>query len=104
MSQKSAERGCERQPDCRLDLRLVDAFDLIFYWIFDGQNLARCIVKHPKHGRQSSCFAAACGTSDDDHAMWQCQQALNLRVIGARHPKLADLEQSSVLGEEPQYR
>src|ERR1700760_2167001 len=60
-SWRTKERSAEGQSDRRLDLRLVDAGDLVFDGILDGQDLADRLVEDRQHGGQGRGFGPGGG-------------------------------------------
>ena len=90
-------------PIAGLHLRLVDAVDLVFDRILDGEDLARRLVEDRQHGGERRGLAAAGRAGDDDHAVRQHQQLAQDRLVMRREAELADLEQAAVARQQADH-
>src|SRR5262245_78117 len=78
LANESTQGGCKRETDLRLDLRLVDAGNLIFDRILDGQNLSCRVVEYAEHGGERRRLAAAGWPGDDDQTVGKRKEAFEL--------------------------
>src|SRR5215468_9420776 len=100
LANKSTYRGGEGQANCRLDLRLIDARDLVFDRIFDGKDLLRRLVQDRQHGGKRRRLSASSRAGDEDQPMRQRQQTAQCSFIAGDQSDLAQVEQPSIARQQ----
>src|SRR5882724_4716973 len=103
LADERAHRRGEGQPDRRLDLRLVDARNLVFDGILDGKDLSRRLVQDRQHGRERRGLSASGRARDQDQPMRQRQQTAQRRFVAAEQSDLAQIEQAAIARQQADY-
>src|SRR3982075_151424 len=100
LANESAQGSGKRETDLRLDLRLVDAGNLILNGVFDGQNLSCRVVEYAEHGRKRCRLTAARWPGDDDQAVRKLEEVSELGFVRRRQAKLGDFENASIFWQQ----
>ena len=83
-----------------MHLNLVDALDLVFHRVLDGDDLAARIVEDAEHGGERGGLAAAGGTRDHDHAMRVLDLLAHHRKVSRREAEPVDVRRLGVGAQE----
>src|SRR5581483_7718057 len=82
----------EGEPDPRLDLNLVDAGELVFDRILDGEHLTLDAVEPLQHGVKRRRLAASGRSGDQDDAVGTPNKILEHRNLFAREAERGEVE------------
>src|SRR5690606_16397231 len=82
------------------DLDLVDAFQVVFDGVFDGDDFADDVVDFAQAGVEGGGFAAAGGAEDEDDAMEQIQDALEGLAVARGHAQVLQPQQGGAAVED----
>ena len=104
LAQDRAQRARERQLDLLVDLRLVDARQLVLDRIFDGDDVGALGLQRHQRRAERGGLAAAGRPDDEDHAVLVFEEApcrsLN---AAAEKPELLERRHAAVLIEDAQH-
>ena len=99
-TQERAQGAREAQPDFAVDLDLVDALDLVFDGILNGDDLAPRIIENAQHRGERGGLAAASGAGHDDHAVRVLDLLAHLGEIRWREAETIDVRSLRVGAQE----
>ena len=91
LPQERAQNVRKTKPNLRLDLNLIDSLQLVFYGIFDRQDLSLARVEPQQRRIKRRCFAAAgrpCDEKDPVGAIQKVEVALEDLLFEAQEGKV----------------
>ena len=100
VAQNGAQPARKRQAGFFVDLDLIDALELIFDRIFNGDDFADGIVDLVQRGVERRGFAGARRAGDQNDAVRQAENMLETFIFALGHADLAQAAQRGVLPEQ----
>ena len=103
LAQDRAQGIGKRQIDLRVHLDLVDAFELVFHRVFDGDNFLRGRIKLGQRGIERSGLARARGPRDEQDAVRLGQQCVEAHQQIGFKPHLFQIQAHAGTVKNPHH-
>ena len=103
LAQNSAQGTRKTHVDTRINLRLADAVEIIFDWIFHRHDVGHGRIDARQRRVQRGGLARSGGPGDQHDAVWLAHQRIHRGERGAFHPQTCELQPSRILVQQTQH-